>query len=196
VSDLDGEGDGVREGRVSEVARSGGIGEAGPEAGAEEPVAIHTDGACKGNPGPGGWGALLCYRGREKRLFGGEGMTTNNRMEMMAAIRALEVLRRPTRVRLTTDSQYVCKGIREWLPRWKARGFRTANREPVKNQDLWQRLDLAAARHRVEWLWVRGHDGDPGNEEADRLAVLGASRSAAGVTAPWEEEEVPEGATE
>ena len=133
-------------------------------------VEIFTDGACSGNPGPGGWGALLRYKGVEKELSGGERQTTNNRMEMMAAIAALEALSRPCKVRLTTDSQYVCKGIQEWLPRWRARNWKTASRSPVKNEDLWRRLDAAASRHQVEWLWTRGHSGHPENERADALA--------------------------
>lgn len=135
-----------------------------------EVVEIFTDGACRGNPGPGGWGALLRYRGREKTLSGHEALTTNNRMELMAAIQALEALKRPCRVRLTTDSQYLRQGITCWLPGWKQRGWKTANRQPVKNIDLWQRLDRAAARHQIDWLWVRGHQGHPENELADALA--------------------------
>ena len=142
----------------------------GRQAGGEEVVRIWTDGACRGNPGPGGWGAVLRYRGRERELRGAEASTTNNRMELLAAIRALEVLRRPCAVELTTDSQYLQKGISEWLPRWKARGWRTADRKPVKNADLWRRLDELAARHRVRWHWVRGHAGHPENERADALA--------------------------
>ena len=136
-------------------------------------IDIYTDGACRGNPGPGGWGALLIAGSREKRLYGGETGTTNNRMELMAAIRALEALRGRRRVRLYTDSKYVMNGIREWLPNWKRRGWKTAAKKPVKNQDLWQALDEAAARHDIEWHWVRGHTGNPGNEEADRLANQG-----------------------
>ncbi len=136
-------------------------------------IDIYTDGACRGNPGPGGWGALLIAGSREKRLYGGETGTTNNRMELMAAIRALEALRGRRRVRLYTDSEYVMNGIREWLPNWKRRGWKTAAKKPVKNQDLWQALDEAAARHDIEWHWVRGHTGNPGNEEADRLANQG-----------------------
>ncbi|HHH36430.1 MAG TPA: ribonuclease HI [Gammaproteobacteria bacterium] len=137
---------------------------------ADEVVEIYTDGACRGNPGPGGWGALLRYRGREKELYGAEAETTNNRMELTAAIRALESLKRPCHVRLTTDSEYVKKGISEWMANWKRRGWKTAARKPVKNADLWRRLDEAAARHRVEWHWVRGHAGHPENERADALA--------------------------
>lgn len=135
-----------------------------------EIVDIFTDGACRGNPGPGGWGLVLRYRGREKQLYGGEPLTTNNRMELMAAIVGLESLTRPCRVRVTTDSQYVKKGITEWLPSWKARNWRTADKKPVKNQDLWQRLDEVSSRHQVEWHWVRGHQGHPENELADALA--------------------------
>ncbi len=135
-----------------------------------EAVEIYTDGACRGNPGPGGWGVLLRFKGREKTLHGGERQTTNNRMELMAAIQGLEALTRPCRVDLYTDSQYVKKGISEWLPNWKRRGWLTAAREPVKNADLWRRLDEAQARHRVQWHWVRGHSGHAGNEAADVLA--------------------------
>jgi len=133
-------------------------------------VHLFTDGACRGNPGPGGWGVLLRYRGHEKRLYGAEAHTTNNRMELMAAIQGLEALTRPCDVVLTTDSQYLRNGITQWLPRWKQRGWKTADRKPVKNVDLWQRLDEAAARHRVRWEWVRGHAGHPENEIADELA--------------------------
>jgi ribonuclease HI len=136
----------------------------------EEPVAIHTDGACSGNPGPGGWGAVLRWRGRTRELSGFERATTNNRMELLAAINALEALRRPMKVRLCTDSNYLRHGVTSWLPAWKARGWRTAAKQPVKNQDLWQRLEAALERHLVEWRWVRGHSGDPGNERADQLA--------------------------
>lgn len=135
-----------------------------------EVVEIFTDGACRGNPGPGGWGALLRYRDTEKTLTGAEARTTNNRMELMAAIRALEALKRSCRVRLTTDSQYLRNGITRWLPRWKRQHWRTADRRPVKNAELWQRLDRATTRHRVEWLWIRGHDGHVENERADALA--------------------------
>jgi len=131
---------------------------------------IFTDGACRGNPGPGGWGVLLRYNGHEKTLSGAEPMTTNNRMELLAAIQALESLKRPCRVRLTTDSQYVQKGIQEWLANWKRRGWKTAARKPVKNVDLWQRLDKAAAPHEIHWEWVRGHCGHPENEFVDALA--------------------------
>lgn len=133
-------------------------------------VEIYTDGACRGNPGPGGWGALLRYQGKEKHLYGAEAQTTNNRMELMAAIMALEELTRGCKVRLTTDSQYVMKGITEWLANWRRRGWKTADKKPVKNADLWQRLDAACQRHQVEWTWVRGHNGHPENELADQLA--------------------------
>jgi ribonuclease HI len=136
-----------------------------------ERVEIYTDGACRGNPGPGGWAALLRYGDTEKTLHGAEAQTTNNRMELMAAIMALESLKRACRVSLTTDSEYVKKGLLEWLPGWKRRGWKTAAKQPVKNVDLWQRLEAAAARHEVEWHWVRGHNGHPENERVDRLAV-------------------------
>ena len=135
-----------------------------------EGVEIFTDGACRGNPGPGGWGAILRYKGKEKELYGGERQTTNNRMELLAAIEALETLTRPCNVSLTTDSQYVKRGITEWLPNWKRRDWKTANRKPVKNADLWHRLDTAAARHSIDWHWVRGHTGHAENERADELA--------------------------
>jgi ribonuclease HI len=141
-----------------------------------EVVEIFTDGACCGNPGPGGWGALLRYRGQEKSLSGGEPETTNNRMELMAAIQALEALKRPCQVHLTTDSQYLRQGITCWLPNWKRRGWKTAKRQPVKNIDLWQRLDQAAAQHQVKWLWVKGHRGHMENERADALAREAISR--------------------
>ena len=133
-------------------------------------VEIFTDGACSGNPGPGGWAALLRYGEVEKELSGGEPATTNNRMELMAAIQALEALARPVEVRLHTDSLYVKEGITAWLPRWKARGWKTADKKPVKNVDLWQRLAAAAAPHQIEWEWVRGHSGHPENDHVDRLA--------------------------
>jgi ribonuclease HI len=131
---------------------------------------IFTDGACRGNPGPGGWGALLRHNGHEKSLYGAEALTTNNRMELMAAIQALESLTRPCRIRLTTDSKYVQQGIMEWMANWKRRGWKTAARKPVKNVDLWQRLDKAAERHDIEWAWVKGHSGHRENELADELA--------------------------
>ncbi len=136
-------------------------------------VEIYTDGACKGNPGVGGWGVLLRSGDTTRELFGGEPATTNNRMELTAVIRALEALKRPCRVRLHTDSQYVQQGITSWIHNWKKRGWKTADRKPVKNVDLWQVLDGLAAQHEIEWLWVRGHDGDPGNEHADALANRG-----------------------
>lgn len=136
-------------------------------------VEIYSDGACRGNPGPGGWGALLRLANKEEELWGGEANTTNNRMELTAVIRALEALKRPSRVRLYTDSQYVQKGISEWVRGWKRRGWRTADRKPVKNQDLWQRLDELNGVHAVEWRWVKGHAGHPENERADALANRG-----------------------
>jgi ribonuclease HI len=142
-------------------------------------VHIYSDGACKGNPGAGGWGALLISGGHRKEICGGEPDTTNNRMEMMAVIRALESLKRPSTVHVHTDSQYVQKGISEWMAGWKKRGWRTADGKPVKNQDLWQELDALSGKHRIEWNWVRGHAGHPENERADALAnqgVLQASR--------------------
>lgn len=138
-----------------------------------ERVEIFTDGACKGNPGVGGWGVLMVYKGAEKELWGGERETTNNRMELMAAIQGLAVLKRPCQVRLVTDSEYVMRGINEWLPNWKKRGWKTAARQPVKNADLWQILDQEVSRHEVEWQWVRGHTGHAGNERADQLANRG-----------------------
>ncbi|KGE03546.1 ribonuclease HI [Pseudohaliea rubra] len=136
-------------------------------------VALFTDGACRGNPGPGGWGVLLRYGDRELELCGGEPATTNNRMELRAAIEGLKALREPCEVTLTTDSTYVMKGLTEWLPAWKARGWRTAGRKPVKNAELWQALDAEARRHRVHWEWVKGHSGHEGNERADALANRG-----------------------
>jgi ribonuclease HI len=136
-------------------------------------VVVYTDGACRGNPGPGGWGALLVAEGRERELFGGEALTTNNRMELTAAIRALEALKRRCRVAIYTDSQYVRNGILEWVAAWKRRGWKTADKKPVKNQDLWERLDALVADHDVEWHWVKGHAGHPGNERADALANRG-----------------------
>ena len=133
-------------------------------------IDIYTDGACRGNPGPGGWAALLKSGEHEREISGAEAHTTNNRMELTAVIRALEALKRPVRARLYTDSEYVRRGITEWLAAWQARGWRTANRTPVKNQDLWQRLAEVSAAHRIEWHWVPGHAGVPGNERVDRLA--------------------------
>jgi ribonuclease HI len=135
-----------------------------------EAVEIYTDGACRGNPGPGGWGAILTMGARQKELSGAENLTTNNRMELQAVIGALQALKRPLQVQLYTDSQYVRRGLLEWLPQWKARGWKTADKKPVKNQDLWQRLEEEAAKHRIEWHWVPGHAGVPGNERADALA--------------------------
>ena len=137
-------------------------------------VHIWTDGACLGNPGPGGWGALLRWNGHERELSGGEAETTNNRMELMAAIRGLESLKRSCRVVLTTDSQYVRKGITEWMTNWKKNGWKTASKKPVKNAELWQRLDKARERHEVQWDWVKGHSGHPENERADELASAAA----------------------
>jgi ribonuclease HI len=134
-------------------------------------VEIFTDGACSGNPGPGGWGAIMRSKGVEKELSGGEKDSTNNRMEMMAVIVALEALTRPCSVKITTDSQYVMKGMMEWLPGWKKRNWKTAGKKSVKNVDLWQRMEQAAQPHKVEWEWVRGHQGHPENERADQLAV-------------------------
>jgi ribonuclease HI len=140
-------------------------------------IDIYTDGACKGNPGPGGWGVLLKSAGTEKELFGGELNTTNNRMEMMAVIQALEALKRPCKVNLFLDSKYVLQGITEWIHGWKARGWKTASKEPVKNVELWQRLDalVASGGHEINWRWVKGHAGDPGNERADGLANKGVA---------------------
>jgi ribonuclease HI len=136
-------------------------------------IEIFTDGACSGNPGPGGWGAVLRWNGAVRELSGGEADTTNNRMELTAAIRALEALKRPSKVRLYTDSIYVMKGISEWIRSWKRRGWTTADKKPVKNVDLWKQLDEVAARHSIEWHWVKGHAGHPENERADRLANKG-----------------------
>ncbi len=136
----------------------------------DDVVEIYTDGACRGNPGPGGWGVVLRYKGREKTLYGGEPHTTNNRMELMAAIAGLEALKRRSQVALTTDSQYVKRGITEWMSDWKRRGWKTADRKPVKNVDLWQRLDEVVGKHKVSWHWVRGHTGHVENERADSLA--------------------------
>ncbi|MCP2678190.1 ribonuclease HI [Maricaulaceae bacterium NA33B04] len=133
-------------------------------------VTIHTDGACSGNPGPGGWGAILEYNGHEKELSGAEAETTNNRMELMAAIAALEALTRASEVRLVTDSVYVRDGVTKWIHGWKRNGWKTANKKPVKNEDLWKRLDAIASKHRVTWEWVKGHAGHPENERADQLA--------------------------
>jgi ribonuclease HI len=136
-------------------------------------VEIYADGACKGNPGPGGWGAWMLYDGKEKELFGGESLTTNNRMELTAVIRALEALKRPCMVKMYTDSVYVQKGITEWIIGWKARNWHTSDKKPVKNDDLWKVLDSLANQHKVEWIWVKGHAGNVGNERADFLANQG-----------------------
>lgn len=141
-----------------------------------EIVEIYTDGACKGNPGVGGWGAWFQYKGIEKTIFGGEENTTNNRMEIMAVIKALEALKRPSKVKLYTDSAYVQKGMTEWLIGWKAKNWRTAGKKAVKNDDLWKQLDRLASQHQVEWVWVRGHDGNVGNERADALANAGVAQ--------------------
>ncbi|GGY40810.1 ribonuclease H [Bacterioplanes sanyensis] len=143
-------------------------------------VELYTDGACKGNPGPGGWGCLLRYGQHEKELFGGEALTTNNRMELTAALRGLDALQRPCQVVLTTDSQYVKQGIQQWLAGWKKKGWKTAAGQPVKNQDLWQALDKAVQRHQVEWRWVKGHAGHAENERADALANRGVAECGAG----------------
>lgn len=134
-------------------------------------VVIYTDGACSGNPGPGGWGSVLMYNGHRREMSGGEAGTTNNRMEMMAVIQALESLKRPCSVKIYTDSVYVMKGMMEWLEQWKKRGWKTAAKKPVKNVELWQRLEQAVGRHEVKWQWVKGHSGVPGNERADELAT-------------------------
>ena len=139
----------------------------------KETVEIFTDGACSGNPGPGGWGALLRYKGKEKELHGGEAETTNNRMEMMAAIRALEALKRESWVEITTDSNYLRDGITKWIHGWKKNGWRTAAKKPVKNKDLWERLDRALGKHEISWHWIKGHSGHPENERADALARQG-----------------------
>ena len=144
-----------------------------PDAFVPQKVEIYTDGACRGNPGPGGWGALLIYGDTQKELYGGEDNTTNNRMELMAAIEALRVLKRRCELTLYTDSQYVRKGITEWIDNWKKRGWQTAAKKPVKNADLWQQLDTAVAQHSIDWVWVKGHSGNEGNEMADQLANRG-----------------------
>lgn len=136
-------------------------------------LVMYTDGACRGNPGPGGWGVVLRAKGKQKEYHGGEAATTNNRMELMAAIKGLEALRRPCKLKIYTDSVYVKNGITQWLDNWKRRGWRTASRSPVKNRDLWERLDALASTHDVSWHWVKGHAGDPGNERADELANQG-----------------------
>jgi ribonuclease HI len=138
----------------------------------KNPVEIYTDGACRGNPGPGGWGVSLRYNGTRKDMHGGELQTTNNRMELMAAITGLEALKRPCKVKLYTDSKYVLDGITSWMDAWKKRGWKTANKKPVKNIELWQRLDAATDNHDINWIWVKGHSGDEGNERADELANM------------------------
>ncbi len=153
---------------MTEQTKTGASGDNGPKV-----VDIFTDGACSGNPGPGGWGAILRYGAVEKELYGGDPATTNNRMELMAAIQALEALKRPMTVRLYTDSEYVKNGITQWIHGWKARGWKTADKKPVKNEDLWRRLDEAKQRHAIEFHWVRGHAGHPENERADALARQG-----------------------
>lgn len=140
-----------------------------------ECIEIYTDGACKGNPGPGGWGAWLACGEHEKEIFGGELLTTNNRMELMAVIRALEALKRPSNVRVYTDSAYVQKGITEWIHNWKKRGWKTGDKKPVKNEELWRELDVLAQKHKIQWIWVKGHAGDIGNERADALANKGVA---------------------
>jgi ribonuclease HI len=146
------------------------------EAAGGSAVVIYTDGACKGNPGPGGWGVWMKSGAHEKEMCGGEAVTTNNRMELTAVIEALTALKRPCEVVLYTDSEYVRKGITEWIHGWKTRGWKTADKKPVKNADLWQRLDDLSRGHRIDWRWVRGHAGDPGNEKADALANKGCAR--------------------
>lgn len=147
---------------------------------ADDLITIHTDGACLGNPGPGGWGVLLSWRGHEKELSGAESDTTNNRMELMAAIMALEAVSRPSKIKLVTDSRYVIQGINDWLEGWKAKGWKTASKAPVKNQDLWQRLDEAVQPHEIEWQWVKGHAGHAENERVDDLARMAAEKIAQG----------------
>jgi ribonuclease HI len=139
-------------------------------------VVIYTDGACKGNPGPGGWGVVLCFGEQQKELLGGEASTTNNRMELTAAIEALKALKRPVAADIYTDSQYVIKGLEQWLPAWKARGWQTADKKPVKNKDLWVCLDELAGQHQLSWHWVKGHSGNPGNTRADALANQGVDQ--------------------
>lgn len=157
-------------------------------------VELYTDGACRGNPGPGGWGVLLRWGAQVRELSGGELYTTNNRMEMTAAIEGLSALRRPCTVALYTDSTYVRSGVVEWLPRWKATGWKTSSRKPVKNDDLWRRLDELAALHRIEWYWIKGHAGHPGNERADSLANQGLDDFLAGRASsrPGRDEEIAE----
>jgi ribonuclease HI len=158
---------------------------------AEPHVIIHTDGACSGNPGPGGWAAILSYGDREKELKGGEALTTNNRMELMAAIAALETLTRPCIVDIHTDSQYLRNGIMSWINRWKQNGWRTAEKKPVKNEDLWRRLDAALGQHRVRWHWVKGHAGHDLNERADQLAREGLAAARAGAAGALTARRIP-----
>jgi len=155
-----------------------------PAGQAGQAVEVFTDGACLGNPGPGGWGAILRSGRHEKEIYGGEPVTTNNRMELMAAIQALESLTRPSTVHLYTDSVYLRRGITEWVLVWKRNGWKTSDKKPVKNVDLWTRLDAAAQRHEVQWFWVKGHAGHPENERADQLAVRGAEEAAAAPATP------------
>jgi ribonuclease HI len=157
----------------------------------EPHVIIHTDGACSGNPGPGGWGAILAFGDRVKEMKGGEPHTTNNRMELMGAIAALEALKRPCRVDLHTDSQYLRDGIMSWIKKWKTNGWRTADKKPVKNVDLWQRLDAALAQHRVTWHWVKGHAGHAENERADELAREGIAAIRSGAVGALTSAELP-----
>lgn len=159
------------------VNPEGGVSEPARTAGAAAAVVIHTDGACSGNPGPGGWAAILTSKGKTKELYGGVPQTTNNRMELTAAIRGLEALKRPVSVAIHTDSQYVRQGITEWLPRWKKNGWKTSAKEPVKNADLWQELDHLTQTHKVSWHWVKGHAGHTENERADALARKGCTEA-------------------
>jgi len=149
---------------------------ASPAPDTTELIEIHTDGACSGNPGPGGWGAIMRWRGTEKEMSGGEAATTNNRMELMGAIAALEALKKPSTVRLFTDSRYVMDGITKWIIGWKRNGWKTADKKPVKNEDLWRRLDAATAGHKIDWRWVKGHNGDPLNERVDEIARAATPR--------------------
>jgi ribonuclease HI len=165
------------------AARGGQPGRPAPTGAADGVVEIFTDGACSPNPGPGGWAAILRYGRHSREIYGGEPVTTNNRMEMMAAIRGIESLTRPSQVHIYTDSVYLRKGIMEWLPRWKRNGWQTQEKKPVKNADLWLRLDSAAQGHQLEWFWVKGHAGHPENERADALACRGAREAAARMAA-------------
>jgi ribonuclease HI len=149
-----------------------------PKIASKTAVEVYTDGSCLGNPGPGGWGVIMSWNGEQRELSGGEPQTTNNRMELMAAIQALEAMTRTTPIHLHTDSTYVRSGITDWIHKWKENGWKTAAKKPVKNADLWQRLDAAVAAHEIEWIWVKGHNGNPGNERADLLATEAAARAA------------------